>query len=601
MKIKNILFVILLLIGTAAGQGFTVKSVSYVPSHIGDHNGNVTILFSVNDAGQKITGTWNGEGLPEDVKLSQPVTIQVHNHTETLTYPILNYGSPIHKYYYYYVDAPSWSEGAKCPSKPAYCYPIDTDRAGIGLDRVIVVYRDTVGSVGALGNPDLSQKITLSLTLNDIEYSQDIGSGQEARGAVVFRTDNNQWIANAIWTGMTMTGAGTPNQDLYIATHLQNGDWQIAYKNYYDEYVKSLTDTDTKLALWQDEYPDNFDNYGYSLYANYVNINKLCEDSICSPVLNQINLHNAAADDFINQNVQIDYAAPTFNQETEITNGNVIEHLNRQIGFAEIVLTMSASDIGIVSLAGTPKITDISIQNYSSGDTFTNIKVSVTNAGKAQGTFGVITPGSYEQRLTLEPDDSGFVILKVINLKEGVHTGKIEVYDLASEENDTQQYQVNVAAPKLFVPNDANVYNNALIQSDKAGMQEEIVDDCHDGIWQISFDDGERYNCIHKADIPDPVPAKKEIISLLPPVPVSPLSTQLPKSVPDSGIELYVWIIMILILIIVIMMLVTSNKKKRIDTYGIIATLAVIAGLGLLFVHFWPGIKIEIMNILKMS
>ncbi len=553
MRIIIILYIVLfMLVPSALSEGMSIRSVSMFP-YSGLYNANVTISVVIDGGGQVVSGVWTGDGLPDGVKLSYPFEIRAENNIEIVKYLLLNQGSLKLYNSYFKVAEDGWN-GAICDEKPKFCFPVNTSRIGFGLDAAFIVDRISSGSYARFGSSLISKSVDLVFKMNGTEYRQTIGSGQMSRGSVVFKTEKGERIGNAYWTGYSSTGVYPPNQDNYIATHLPGQSWKIAYLTDYEKYIKSLTETDTLLQNLDNDLVPGFDKEGFEWTSSYKDLD-MCKDSFCSSVLNMVNLHNINYESLTTKNIQIGYGSPTSGQKTVIDNGNVIVTSKMPIGYSEIILVMSASQIGVVVSSGKPQIDNISITNYSSGDNTGNVNIGIRNIGSASGTFGVRVNGSSELKITLNSGSSGSVNIPVAEMTEGINYNQVEVYDINTGETATRDFQVNVSAPKNFRPNESEPYNGVTKKSDAAGMTEKEDIRCTDGIWQSVNGD---YECLKLKDVVEPAAPKKELKFNLP----------VSKSNTINNDEIFTkfnlgLIIVILGLVILLIIGVGSRTKKK--------------------------------------
>lgn len=531
------LIVMMVSISAVSANGFTVRSVSYFPYLSNDANissTNVTLDIVVNDAGQSVSGYWSGAELPDGMKLEQPLKIEVTNSTQTITYPFENQGA-LYKYQAYYKDAPDRFIGATCEDKPSFCFPIDTPTVRFsGWDRVLVIKRVASGSYAKFGNGEIASNVDLSITVNNTIYKQSIGSGQTSRGSAQFKTVNNDYIGSAIWTGYSNTGAAIPNNNNYIGTYT-HFQWRITNAVTYEQYVKSLTETDSQLAVLTSKLPDGFDLAGASWKEGY-KVPDICKDSLCSDVVNLVTLHNAILDSMTSDNIQIGYNSPTSsNQKTTIGNGNVVSTIGRSVGNSEVILTLAASKIGVVVSTGRPEITNISVKSYSSGSDTGALTVTVKNIGDARGTFGISGGRTLEQKITLDSGASGEVTLYLANLNIGINEGTILAYDINTGAVSSQDYRVEVTEPKLFIPNSSQVYNDVIFKSSTDGMNQTQSEPCN-GIYTKSNKSND-YECMKLSDIAEPAPVKRDVILAVP--------TAQPKEPPNETLDRYAWWVLI--------------------------------------------------------
>ncbi len=477
MKIKFIVLIVIILFllsNNASAEGFIVQSIS-------KNNDIFLISIVLNDGGQTIEGYVNGSDFDiPGLTVNSKIKLEVSRIFESLTYAVLNQGT-LWKYDVRYYDANDFYTGAVCPGVPAYCFIIDVPgRIGFSADRIIVINRIPAGSYGGLQNPDLSWIGTMTLTIDEKQYKQNIGSGEAARGVIQFP------IANVQWVGSLVTGQATPNQNLYTATHrLDTTRWNIAPKTEYEKYIKSLTETDTILNVW-DEQQKKYKAWQQETYEEMI-----CQDVLCSNVANMATLHNANVETILSQNVRIDYGAVTARSSIAGYDGNIYDVIDRRISNPELVLRIKASVFKISYSTGKPKIDRIDAPIFASGDNTGYVKIYVTNVGNASGTFAARVNNSPEsQKTTLSPEEQGYLTLFLSNLNSSIEN--VEVYDINSGETDNKDFQITVTQVKTFISNETRVYNDLVTKSDETGMYEYKELDCSSGIFH--FSDG-KYQC----------------------------------------------------------------------------------------------------------
>lgn len=587
-KIKIVLFLLLsifVLSGTATATGFTVKSISQIGiiSNVDSLNSaNVTIDLVSNGGGQVVSGTWQSlNGL----NLSQPFELQLSNRKEQYTYPIQNQGA-LYKFDSYYVDRTGFWSGATCPEKPAYCFPILLGNVeGVGVDRYLVVEKVDSGSYGLFGNGERSSSQDISISINGSQYSKKIGSG-DARGAIQLYDSSGEWIANAQFVGASISGQVTPNQNNYVATQHGTG-WKIAPSVDLDAYRSSLTRAETSLQNWQDSQgPANSWDAGYD-YKKWP-----CQDTVCSTILNLINEHNANLEKLTSKNVKIDYGSPTSEPQTTIEAGNIIDIIDRDIAYDEIVLTMRASKIGILVSAGKPVIENVEVFKCVDGDANCYLEVGIKNSGDQEGTFGVRTNGSNEQRISIGTGDTGKTTLFFNNPTQGNYDGMVEVYDINSGETTTKNYNLTVLAPKTYIPNQETVNNKVIMLSDSTGMQNNEKETCSKGVFE--WINGS-YECKQLENIKDPADVQKEKTSILS---TNMESKEPPKKENSGGTSFYEWLLLISIIggfVLFILEKIINRqsrglKRKNLIGAGTIVIL-VLALCVLLIIAQWPRIE----------
>jgi len=561
MRIVVAIFIFLMLISSAMADGMTIKSVSYVPFSSNDRNmsGDKVILDIVAmGSASSISGTWNGSGLPDRMKVSQPLNIRIENQKQKALYENLNQGA-LYRYLISYRDAEEFYTGAKCDSVPSFCFHIDTDRVGMGFDRVLVVNRVYAASYARISNPIISTTVDIMIKINNTEHKQSIGSGQEARGSVLF-----PGLGNAIWAGMSMNGDALPNQNNYVATHTDS--WKVANFVSYESYIKSFTNTDSQLTLMQEK--EGSDGFGYSWKTGYENT-KLCSDELCTNIVNLINIHNSIVDTLLEENVEIGYGSPTSNQKT----------IERQIGYSNLVLTLNAKDIGVYTSVGKPQIENISISPQADGDGLEILRVDIRNIGDAEGNFGIRMNGSIEQHISLNPGHVGSVNLTFSGI-EGYNSGIVEAYDLNSAETDTRQYQVNITTPKRYIPDSEEVYNNMLLETDSSGMIQTEIQGC-EGLWQ--FRNGE-YGCFELDEAKEQLQTMKNSIVL-------PVPTQSPPPQEKTTSDWYLALLGMLFGMVIILIFVPwQGKRKNQISVGTLIVTGAIMVISVLIIIEWDRI-----------
>jgi len=586
MQTKYIILIVLVLFlncNIVNAEGFTVQSIS-------KSNDSFLISLILNDGGEHITGYINGSEFEiPGIKVNSNIKFEVSKITEKLNYAVLNQGT-LWYYSVIYYDASVFYDGAVCSSAPAYCFIIDIpDRIGFGADRIIIINRIPIGSYGGLQNPELSWIGTMALTIDGKQYKQNIGSGEAARGSVQLPIGSVQWL------GSLVTGQAIPNQNLYVATHgINEPRWSIAPKTDYERYVKSLTETDTVLNVW-DEQQKKYKGWQRETYEEMI-----CQDVLCSSVFNVVTIHNANAERLLTKNVMIDYGAVTAKSSIAGYDGNIYDVIDRKISNPMILLKVKASALDIITLSGKPLIKDISVSPFSSGDSNGYVKVMFQNIGDAQGTFAARINGSFESnKITVPKGETGTLVLFLkdnLNASE-IRKENVEIYDIASGASDSREFIVNVTQPKTFIPNTTRVYNDLETKSDITGMVEYKKQECSTGIWH--FSNGE-YQC---TDIKDAiiVPVIQETIK-----PPQPFIIDPPKE-EEAGFD-YLWIAIILLIIILIALIVKyilsfnifsmARSRQKKGFAPVMFVLGLLALL-ILYVLYWESVQDfanEIMN-----
>lgn len=585
IKLVCVLVLICLLPYPVTAEGFTVTSISasnYISNNETLQKANVTISLILDDGGQSISGLINPSDFElSNVKVQQPVKIEISKITETLNYAILNQGA-IWKYISIYHDAPGFWEGAKCDPAPSFCYQIDNGRIGIGVDRYLVVTRIPAGSYGALQNPNLAWIGTIAVTINGTQYKQNIGSGEAARGAIQF----NNIPMNVQWVGSLVTGQATPNPNLYTPSHrLDASRWNTAPRTFYEVYLKSLTELDTSLNLLAGQDKQN-------IGASWDKL--VCTDILCSSVINLLTIHNANVEALLSQNVKIDYSSVTAKSSSAGYDGHIYDVIDRKISNPMLVIRMKATLLNIILSVGKPKIDKIECPDFATGDNDGYARVFVQNVGDATGTFTARTNKSFESpRITLQPQEKGILTLFLQDVNSSI--GNIEVYDINSGESDSRDFQLNVTQAKTFIPNTTRTYNELVTKSTPDGMNEvKILDFSGDtnGDGQkeepciLSWQNGE-YQC---TDIQDAkiVPLVQE---------TQPLKSFIiePPAPKEDSFE-YMWVIVLILGLILIMLLMNAFGNSRPRSKKGYAPVLIIFVLGLLacvilYVQYWGTVQ----------
>ncbi len=481
--------------------GFTIKSIT--PSHIITNSeslktANFTLNLVANGGGQYAVGNFGNESFKDyitNIIIKDPLKIEIGGIKEKLTYPILNQGM-LFKYEYHYIDAPGFFEGAKCDGS-SFCFPTNTDRWGTEPDRILAINRIPVGMYGAFGKPDISWSGKMTVTINGIPNSKDIGSGESAGGSINFESITGEWIANAKWVGSLVTGQATPQENLFVPTYrTESKVWKIAPRTYYDAYTKSLAETDTTLNTWK------ADDYGY--LSDYAFI-YVCQDPKCSKVLNYINTHNTNLDALTDANEQINYGSSLSSSSEIITKrenskvaGSVIDTLNRKIASPEIIMLVKASTLNPYISVGAPHIESITAETFNSGNGSGVAYIKVKNIGDAQGTFsaylteesGTFTSQSNVEsaKITLNKGESGTIIMYINyadNLQDIKKTGIITVYEVndpSTKNTATKDFIISMESPLICKANEYRIFGNEVYKCNEDGTDEVKTLTCNNGL-----------------------------------------------------------------------------------------------------------------------
>ncbi len=507
--ILNIIVYSKLARGENEANGFTVSSVDSVPIISNNKDlakANFTLTLIANGGGQSVVGNFGNETFSDIISnlvIRHPLKIEIGNIKESVTYQILNQGQ-LYKYETHYIYPKSWWEGAKCDGS-TYCFPIHDDWSlNFGIDKILAINRIPIGMYGAFGNYDVSWNGKMTVTINGIPISKDIGSGESSAGSINFNSVTGEFVANAKWVGSLVTGQATPNQNLYLPTYTSKNElWQIAPKTYYDTYTKSLAETDITLNTWK------VSGYGYETDKKFILI---CKDLICSKVLNYINVHNENLKTLTNTNEKIGYESVLSSTSTISTmkgqypiGGSVTDILDRKIGNPVIIMIIAAKSLQAYISTGIPKIESITSENFNSGDGKGAAYIKVKNIGEAQGTFAAYLTEESETfngqsnvesaKITLEPQQSGTIKINInyeTNLQNITKTGIIIVYDVNYPDEKTiatKEFTINMNSPLFCKPNDYRIFSDEVYKCNDKGTEETKVLDC-DNNNLIKFVDG---------------------------------------------------------------------------------------------------------------
>lgn len=506
MKVLLLYISIILMFTTVVSSeneatGFTVSSIDSVPIISNNKDlarANFTLTLIANGGGQSVIGNFGNETFSKiltNLVIKYPLKIEIGNIKESVTYQILNQGQ-LYKYEYHYIQPKSWLEGAKCDGS-TYCFPInDAWTLNFGIDKILAVNRVPIGMYGAFGNPDISWSGKITVTINGIPISKDISSGVNSAGSVNFNGITGEFVANAKWVGSLTTGQSTPNQNNYLPTYQSNSKtWQIAPKTYYEIYKKSLDETDITFNTWK------VANYGYLSDNDFIYV---CQDSICSKVLNYINVHNENLKTLINANEKIGYESTLSSSTiTSVENkypirGSVTDILDRKIGNPVIIMVVAAKELHPYIPTGIPKIELITSETFNSGDGKGEVYIRIKNIGNSKGTFaaflneetGTFTDQSNIEstKITLESQQSGTVKINInygVNLQNISKTGIITVYDVNFPDEKTttsKEFTINMNSPKICQPNAYRTFGDEVYKCNNDGTEEIKVLDCNNNL-----------------------------------------------------------------------------------------------------------------------
>ncbi len=571
-----------------AQTGFTVTSIS----QDGDY---FLINLIIDGSGESIGGYIYPENFNiPGIKVQEKLKISISKATELLNYAVSNKGT-LWKYTDpVYYDRLDYWHGAVCPVKPAHCYKIDIPwEFGEGNDRIVVTSLTPGGSYGGLENPDISILQTIGIKINNTEYKENIGTGETTRSNIQFK---GVPLSIRI-VGLILTGRGYPNQNLYVATHrIETSRWNIAPVPYYEQYVKSLTESSAFLRDWNEQEPvlEPWDGEQIKAYN--------CKDVLCSTLVNLVTEHNSNVDKLLSKSVSIDYGAATAVQSSVSGyDSHIYDSLDRPITNTEMIIRIKGSLLRTIILSGEPKIIKIESPDFVSGENNGYIRIYLQNIGTVQGTFTSRTNNTFESdKITLQPGEAGSLTLF---LRSGVNAtqvkaGDIEVYDIASGSNDTAEYQLNITTPKLFIPNETRIYNEIITKAEPDGLSEYKIldlsgDHDQDGTEedpQVLRWDGSKYSSESVDDVAEKLETRAT------PTP-APQALYLPPVKPPENPSFdFMWVIVLILAFILVIFLVNSfgnsrqRSKKGFPLVPVLLGLGILAGV-VLFALYWDNVQ----------
>ncbi len=496
-------FVTISVSGENEASGFTVASISSsIPISNNKDLDNATITMTIiARGGQKAVGNFGNTTFSKiipNIIMPYPLVIELGSIQEILTYPIVNQGG-LYAFKTKNIDATVWWDGAKCDNS-TFCFPTDTDRFGVGPDRIVAINRPQEGVYGIIGNPDLSWKGKMKVTVHGIPYTKTIGSNI---GSVNFRTLTDEFILNAKWGGNLVTGQSVPSPQPYVATYTENnGAWRISPLTNFIEYTKSLSETDITFNNQKTE------KYGYWKDNNFY---YTCTDPTCSFALNCVNIHNANYKILTNANVQIGYNSMMENPSdistkkmNGVLSGNIIHVTDVNIANPVITLIIAAKELHAYIPVGIPEIQSITTESSNSGDGYSHVYVKIKNVGTSKGTFSayleenddMFTSQNVESaKCTIEIGDTCIIALYInTGLTPKDLDGNIVVYDVNNPSKNviSKGFQLSILEPKMCTPNIHRLYSNKVYKCSEDGTYEIEVLDCTNNL--IKYID-DRYIC----------------------------------------------------------------------------------------------------------
>jgi len=540
-NILIVTFIMLLFTGCIApvkaeneASGFTVLSITPstpVSNNEDLKNANFTVVL-IGGGGGSIVGDYGSETFSKfltNMFVEYPLRIELDNAQETLDRQIFSDGR-LYKHEYHYIDASDPINVAKCDGSD-FCLPMHTDArmSVFNPDKILAVNRVQVGTYGSFGKANINQNVDMTVTINGVPHTENLGSGDISKGSINFYDTSEEWFAVAKFIGYIPTGQSPPEQTRYIATYKpENKQWQIAPKYYYDLYKESLIKIDSKFNNWKDSnYQKLSDDNKFKIYV--------CEDNLCANVVNCITEHNTILKTLTDSNVKIGYESilststsiTTDTKNNKIT-GNVKDTIDLKIGNVLIVMNIKASKLKPYIPVGIPKIESIISNPFNSGSGNNSVYITVTNVGKSKGTFsaylkeesGTFTSLSNVEsaKTTLEPKQTGTITMYIghgANLEEIQKTGTIIVYDVNFPgENNTvsKDFTIKMESPLVCKPNEYRLFNDKVYKCNKEGTDEVLTLECEHGL--LRQIDG-KYSC-EKVDgntKPDPQEESESITS----------------------------------------------------------------------------------------
>lgn len=481
----------------SSDTGFVIESISATNIISNDQelaSANFIVSAVANGGGQSVIGYFADDIQQKFANLivKYPLRIEIGSIIETLDYPIENQGS-LYGWTYSYTDAPNGWTGAKCDTDPnvVYCLPINTDRWGLGLDRVINIKKAPLGNYGRFNDPNTNIKGKITLTINGIPITKEISNQLQS---AEFYSATGEWIARANWVGNLVTGTGKPSESLYIATYtVANGKWRVAPYSSYDNYLVSLGSTDAKLLAIKNGLPPNFQNIGYTWTSGYKEPIEFCGDSACNNVINILTAHNGAVGTMLSKDVAIGYDSATVgaaSSQQSDSNSVTVTLTNRRISNPKFVFEVKAKSLGVYIPVGKPQIISIDSKEFASGDSNGIATATIKNVGEATGAFVVTFTEStntfYQagnpQKITLEPGQTGTATVHIAHgssAQAESKTARMRVYDYNKPSNyNEKDFIISMTAPKKCIPGNVRAEGEVVWTCKADGSGEEITLDC---------------------------------------------------------------------------------------------------------------------------
>jgi hypothetical protein len=473
-------------------SAFTIRSIT--PSKIISNDAdlasaNFQINAVINNGGQSIVGTIGTDTFKKESGFTStyPLTISMSAIKETLTYNIGNEGQ-LFKWDIKTSDVFSWSvdekkyclAGYQCVLKtiPGAWYAGNTYQ-------VISVKPIPMGNFGYFSKPNINWAGKITMSINGRSITKDIGSIDTA----IDFSDDRGWFGNAKWIGSLITGTATPQETAFKAIHLTDApSWKVAQAVTYNTYVTSLSYSKTEVNR-------------LSSLTTYTT-------SMSDDLLTAVNNHNAKYDQLINEDLTITYVSGTeeaLKREPSASNV-IIESTNRRIANPELVLTVKASELGILIPVGKPQIIPpIDSPSFASGSNNGYAIANFKNIGAATGTFaatvtdtsGIYTQTSTSPQVSVSPGSTGTIRVEISHgssAEKISKTATMKVFEYNKPSNyDEESFVISMTIPKTCTPNAKRVDGKIVWVCSTDGMTESIFLDCTST--GLDYKDG-KYSCI---------------------------------------------------------------------------------------------------------
>lgn len=481
-------------------SGFTVNSISstkIISNDLDIQNANFIVTATANGGGQSIIGSFDSNAFKSfsGYQTTHPLQISISGITETLQYPVRNNGA-IYEYSYDFVDRPSYYTGATCTqdgrSDWVYCFQADMNSyGGFGANRYMRVFKTEVGNYGGFDNPTITWNGQITETINSISDTKPIGSADSQYGSSVMFSSGD----TAKWTGSLVSGTATPNQNLYTAVY-SGSKWKAASASYFNDPNTGYSTT-TAAAKAKMDTLSSLSGQG-------------CLDKDCGAIVPLLTAQIQATETLISDDRQITYTSATGDTTHTSTggtsNGMITESSSRVIGYPQFVLTIKASELGVLIPIGKPTIINIDAPTFASGDNNGVATVHFTNTGTGSGTFaasfteptGTFSTTGTTGMVTVSPGGLGSISIYIghgSTAQEISKTATIKVYDYNKPSNHAEKsFTVSMTAPKACIAGTTRTDGNIAYKCKADGSGEEIIVNCNTGGQYLLYD-GANYIC----------------------------------------------------------------------------------------------------------